>query len=226
MIGDKFETQATAWMLRNPFWFLYCPIAFALFLCLLLCWPTLPGWGWNGSGVVFVLNIFVGTAAILTIFASGIAFIVSLWDCIFKRDLLSVKKSVAALLVFSLGYAAAPLGYRVRHMFFERLAVRSSGLVRSLERYRQVVGVYPDTLQAMVPSIIPKVPHTGMLGYGPYIYSKATKETLFREYELMVSCGGLGINFDRFVYWPEQKYPKEMYGGVVELIGEWAYVHE
>ncbi len=65
-----------------------------------------------------------------------------------------------------------------------------------------------------------------MLGYGPYIYSKATKDTLFKGYELKVNCGGLGINFDKFVYWPERKYPKEMYGGVVELIGEWAYVHE
>lgn len=213
-------------MARNPYWFIYCPAVFALLLCLLLCWPTLPGWGWNGSGIVFLLNTFIGTASFVVIIASGIAGVISLWDCVFKRDLLSVKKTAAAFLVFVLGYSAGILGYKIRHIFFERLGERSSVLVSSLEKYRQTNGSYPDALQALVPAIIPKIPHTGMLGYGPYIYSKATKDTLFKGYELKVNCGGLGINFDKFVYWPERKYPKEMYGGVVELIGEWAYVHE
>lgn len=163
MIGDKFEEQATVWMLRNPYWFMYCPIAFALLLCLLLCWPTLPGLGWDGSGIVFVLNIFVGTTAFLIILASGIAFVASLWDCVFKKDLLSVKKAVAVFLICSLGYSAVPVGYKVRQVFFERLSKRSQGLVASLEKYKQTTGAYPDTLQALTPTIISKIPHTGML---------------------------------------------------------------
>lgn len=35
-----------------------------------------------------------------------------------------------------------------------------------------------------------------------------------------------GINFDVFVYWPEGNYPDSMYGGWVERIGHWAYMHE
>ena len=35
-----------------------------------------------------------------------------------------------------------------------------------------------------------------------------------------------GINFDMFMYFPNQNSPKTGYGGVLERIGDWAYVHE
>ena len=34
------------------------------------------------------------------------------------------------------------------------------------------------------------------------------------------------LQFDCFVYWPERNYPEHMYGGWVERMGDWAYVHE
>ena len=35
-----------------------------------------------------------------------------------------------------------------------------------------------------------------------------------------------GINFDQFMYFPKQNYPETGYGGWLERIGDWAYVHE
>ena len=48
---------------------------------------------------------------------------------------------------------------------------------------------------------------------------------LFETYELRVDVGRV-LQFDCFVYWPERNYPEHMYGGWVERMGGWAYVHE
>lgn len=45
-------------------------------------------------------------------------------------------------------------------------------------------------------------------------------------WELRIRCPLGGINWDVFFYWPSEDYPDEIYGGVVERIGDWAYVHE
>jgi hypothetical protein len=44
-------------------------------------------------------------------------------------------------------------------------------------------------------------------------------------WELRVDCGYL-MSWDVFFYWPTKEYPDNIYGGVVQRIGEWAYVHE
>ena len=50
-------------------------------------------------------------------------------------------------------------------------------------------------------------------------------ERLFASYELRVNLYKL-LQFDCLVYWPEGNYPDSMYGGGVERIRAWAYVHE
>jgi len=43
---------------------------------------------------------------------------------------------------------------------------------------------------------------------------------------LQVYCPGPVKNFDTFLYFPNLNYPKEGYGGLIERVGDWAYVHE
>jgi hypothetical protein len=45
-------------------------------------------------------------------------------------------------------------------------------------------------------------------------------------WELRVDCSNGFGNWDRFIYWPTREYPEHVYGGGVELLGDWAYVHE
>jgi hypothetical protein len=45
-------------------------------------------------------------------------------------------------------------------------------------------------------------------------------------WELRIDCSNGILNWDIFFYWPTKDYPKYIYGGNTELIGEWAYVHE
>lgn len=45
-------------------------------------------------------------------------------------------------------------------------------------------------------------------------------------WELRIPCSrGMG-NWDVFFYWPTENYPTRKYGGGIERIGRWAYVHE
>lgn len=46
------------------------------------------------------------------------------------------------------------------------------------------------------------------------------------RWELRIPCPSGGINWDVFFYWPGERYPEHIYGGSVERIGQWAYVHE
>jgi hypothetical protein len=45
-------------------------------------------------------------------------------------------------------------------------------------------------------------------------------------WELRVPCSRGGLNWDVFFYWPGQRYPAKAYGGSIERLGDWAYVHE
>jgi hypothetical protein len=45
-------------------------------------------------------------------------------------------------------------------------------------------------------------------------------------WELRIECSRGIINWDVFFYWPTQDYPTTLYGGGIERIGNWAYVHE
>lgn len=46
------------------------------------------------------------------------------------------------------------------------------------------------------------------------------------DWELRVQCPLGMLNWDVFFYWPSEDYPERAYGGSVERIGRWAYVHE
>ncbi len=45
-------------------------------------------------------------------------------------------------------------------------------------------------------------------------------------WELRINCSTGFLNRDVFFYWPVQKYPPQIYGGDVEPVVDWAYVHD
>lgn len=60
------------------------------------------------------------------------------------------------------------------------------------------------------------------------ILGKPTGREQVRDssWELSIPCSRGVLNWDVFFYWPTEKYPKSIYGGSVERMGRWAYVHE
>ena len=103
---------------------------------------------------------------------------------------------------------------------------RAQPLLSALGRYHGERGRYPAALSDLVPTYLPRIPYTGMMGHPDFDYRRPGEA---REeaggYDLYVSCG-MGSNFDTFHYWRSQDYPDEMWGGIVERVDGWAYVHE
>ena len=112
---------------------------------------------------------------------------------------------------------------------FHSLAERSKPLVEAIFAYEKQQGEPPNELNDLVPDFLSSVPSTGMGGYPQYDYfvgAAAAEEYFDNPWVLEVFTPGPGINFDRFLYFPNQNYPETGYSGSLERIGEWAYVHE
>ena len=59
-----------------------------------------------------------------------------------------------------------------------------------------------------------------------YLSGEKVKDYDGNPWVLYVFTPSGGINFDQFLYFPLQNYPSHGYGGSLERIGNWAYVHE
>lgn len=128
--------------------------------------------------------------------------------------------------------AGGYLGGTIRTLAFNRLAERSKVLVGAINRYESAKGGPPPSLAALVPEFLEAVPGTGMAAYPDYRYvsrggdSSGTAPREQNPWMLWVNTPSGGINFDEFMYFPLQNYPEKDYGGVLQRIGEWAYLHE
>ena len=111
---------------------------------------------------------------------------------------------------------------------FTRAAMNGAPIVAALKSYRIDNGNYPDKLPQLVPEYVPSLPTTGLIGYPQFTYRNGYNDIVAvpDSYELRINCTSGGINFDRFIYWPSETYPKNIQGNGTELIGTWVYVHE
>jgi hypothetical protein len=108
----------------------------------------------------------------------------------------------------------------------ERITQQARPLIKAIESFGEEEGRYPKELSELLPDYLQAIPRTGAVGYPNFRYTLAGSNTLFRSYELLVKTPVGGINWDVFVFWPENHYPDYLYGGGVERIADWAYVHE
>ena len=169
---------------------------------------------------------FVGFL-VLPMLAALPAFFVGLIGLLFRRLRPHAALLAVCSAVFFMSFVAAVrLGDAVRMRAFARLAERSKPLVVAIRAYEQKHGRPPDSLRALVPEFLPDVPATGMRAYPDYKYSVATNGYEGNPWVLSVFTPSGGINFDQFMYFPLTNYPKRGYGGWLERVGDWAYVHE
>ena len=142
----------------------------------------------------------------------------------FRRD--ALNSLCCASIYVLIGIQLALLTSPVRIHGFRRLALRSRPLVAAIQEFVTHDGRPPVTLEELVPRCLAKVPNTGMPAYPTYQYSTDMKRWGGNPWVIYVECPSGGINFDMFVYFPKQNYPATGYGGSLERVGDWAYVHE
>lgn len=125
-------------------------------------------------------------------------------------------------------YAGGCWGIELRMSAFDALAVRSTTLVSAIEQFEKEKGGPPRSLEQLVPDYLDTVPSTGMGGYPEYEYVSGDQAANCEgnDWVLLVPAPGPGMNFDIFMYFPDQNYPETGYGGWLERIRGWAYVHE
>lgn len=200
-------------------------LGLAALLFLLETLPLLPGPAflrWPG------LAMILGATFLIFLLFAGLALPYYLPYLLFSRE----RRAWAArqsLLCIAL-VAGVLAGYRgsmsVRRARFAAATVRALPLIEAIEAHHKATGSLPEKLESLIPSRISELPSTGMVAYPTFSYRTSDGDDPFKTYELAIHCTSGGINFDVFVYWPEQGYPGWMYGGWVERIGNWAYVHE
>ncbi len=135
---------------------------------------------------------------------------------------------VAATVLTVATVAGLRLGGTVRMAAFHRLAERSAPIVQAIRAHESRHGASPADLAALVPEFLPNIPSTGMAAYPRYEYYAGEEAARYNgnPWALVVFTPSGGINFDQFMYFPLQNYPDSGYGGWVERIADWAYVHE
>lgn len=143
-----------------------------------------------------------------------------------RRDKIKWLAAGAGCLVLLI--AGICIGFSMRRIAFQQLATRSAPLVAAIKSYQTKYGRPPATLDTLVPEFLPSVPHTGMGACPDYQYVVGADAAYFANnpWVLKVNCSQAFINFDVFIYLPLQNYPQHGFGGSIERMGAWGYVHE
>lgn len=191
-------------------------------LALLVEWLAVSPLGFKAViGIEFMTPIFLLVA--------GVGILVSPFFLFSKKytrtALLSLLGSSACLISFVIGTI---IGAHIRRDAFIGLADRSKPLIEAVKRYEQELGKPPESLEALVPNYLPQAPSTRLGAYPKYEYVSGDRAKRYQgnPWVIYVFTPSGGINFDQFMYFPLQNYPKKGYGGTLERIGDWAYVHE
>ncbi len=171
--------------------------------------------------------LFPGILFVIPWLLSVPALVVALIGLAFRKH----RKGAAAVALSALAYfasfpASERIGYKVRMQAFHKLADRSKPLVDAIRSFDRKYGKPPESLQALVPEFITLVPSTGMGAYPEYRYTANPTNFLGNPWALVVFTPSGGINFDQFMYFPLTNYPTNGFGGWIERVGDWAYVHE
>lgn len=134
-----------------------------------------------------------------------------------------------SLFLFFCFFAGNLLAHRTRMNGMKACALRSQPLIQAIKQYERDHSAPPSSLDDLVPGYLPAVPSTGMMAYPGYEYHVgADAQARFQNnrWALSIFTPGGGINFDMMLYFPDQNYPEYGYGGWLERLEDWAYVHE
>ncbi len=142
-----------------------------------------------------------------------------------RRDVL-LATLVGTLFVWGTWPVGIAVYERQRERGLARVRIHAQPVIAALDSYEAKWGKYPAHLSQLLPGYLPVIPGNGLSVFPDFQYVPATEKTLYRSYELSIPTPRGLMSFDRYVFWPERKYP-ETYGrnGLVP-IGDWAFMVE
>jgi len=222
------KSTIVKWAKRNPMLF-WCVTGALLSLAvnglfLFACWYTVSSIG-HGGRMVSLLSCFAVLSAAVAPVAIPVCAVALLVRTVRNGALVILVASAVSLGIWRPCLRA---GQRIRMAAFHRQAERGAAVVQAIKRYEATHGRPPPTLETLVPSLLPGVPSTGMPAYPEWCYKAGhgAHEWDGNPWVLYMNCSWLFCQFDMFMYFPKQNYPETGYGGGLERIKDWAYVHE
>lgn len=178
----------------------------------------LTGSAWRPSYFEQLFWLVPGCACLILPIAG--AFLVSARH---RASALSYVLGSAALVVMFIPVGIA--AHAIRMHGFSLAAERAEPLVAAIEKYHREHGVPPDKFIDLVPRYLAAMPDR-LPPLELVIGSEAKRVYHGNDWVLRASVPSGGINFDQFMFFPNGAYPDRDYGGLIERIGRWAYVHE
>lgn len=175
----------------------------------------LTGWVIAGVEIFILVPIAALAIALISIFLLPFK---STRDRAFK--ILSVTAVVTVMfpiIIFSC--------MKIRMAGFHLAAIRAEPLVAAIGQFVTINQRPPNSLDELVPEYIDAIPSRPP-HYDYVIGTNAQARYLGNDWVLDATVNSGLINWDRFMYFPLQNYPKRGYGGTIVLIRDWAYVLE
>ena len=139
-----------------------------------------------------------------------------------KKDSISPQVTLGIIIGGAIGIW---LGGELRMYGFALAAERAEPMIEAIEEFTRDEGHPPDELSALVPTYIVELP-TKLPPLDIVTDSEKLAEYGNNPWALSALVSRGLSNWDRFIYFPDQEYPERGFGGGLERIGGWAYVHE
>ncbi|MBL7645469.1 MAG: hypothetical protein JNK74_04685 [Candidatus Hydrogenedentes bacterium] len=172
---------------------------------------------------------FIGVLMTIAL-ATGTLFLVIPCSIVFllfaKLRALGLRLLLLSVIYLATGTALRSAANTIRTVSFHSLAERSMPLVEAVTAFEKAKGHPPKSLEELVPQYLDSVPSTGLAAYPKYELHMGNESSIWKgnPWVLCVPVGR-GLNFDLFLYFPNQNYPPEE-SSAFERMGAWAYWHE
>jgi hypothetical protein len=176
------------------------------------------GWGgWSIAGVEFLVVPASLAIPVLALALIGL--------CIPRTRQVSKCAVVIASGVLLLFPPVVWASGTLRSHGFRRAAERAAPVVAAIERFERERGQPPSSIEQLVPHYLPSLP-AGIPKFEIVAGDVAARDYYGNRWVLFANVPTGMINWDVFLYFPNGQYPDKGYGGWLERIGAWAYVHE
>ena len=181
------------------------------------------GWlSWAGQiliySEVFLVLLLLPALAVLLFGPIGL---------LFRKHRRAVAGYMVGSAVFVLSFfGGLAWGRQIWRANIVRVAERGQPLVDTITAYTSERGCPPHSLEELVPDYIDRIPETGIGSRPEFSYVTGQPNGYDGNEWVLIVNPPCAAGFDTFMYFPRENYPREGYGGGIERIGAWGYVHE
>lgn len=171
-------------------------------------------------GVLMTIALAIGT--LFLVIPCSIVFLI-----FSKSRALGLRLLLLSGIYLATGTALGSAADAIRNASFHDLAERSMPLVEAIKAFEKAEGQPPKKLDDLVPTYLDTVPSTGLAAYPHYEIHMGKESSMWtgNPWVLCVPVSRGTLNWDLFLYFPNQDYPSGKYSAF-ERFGGWAYLHE